>query len=106
MRGMIHISQTMDDYVSFSDSGALSGKSSGRVLKEEDLCVARIVAVSHKGDDPKIGLTMRQPGLGKIEWVKEDKTKKEAEAKKAAKKEAKKEIVKEKGKSGKAGKKK
>src|SRR3989344_781425 len=87
MRGMIHISQTMEDYVSFSDSGALSGKSSGRVLKENDLCVARIVAVSHKGDDPKIGLTMRQLGLGKLEWIKEEKTKKESEAKKALKKE-------------------
>ncbi len=88
MKGMIHISQTMDDYVSFSDSGNLSGKSSGRSLKEGDLCVARVVAISHKGDDPKIGLTMRQPGLGKLEWVKEDKAKKEAEEKKAAKKEA------------------
>ncbi len=87
MRGMIHISQTMDDYVSFSDAGSLSGKSSGRVLKEGDLCVARIVAISHKGDDPKIGLTMRQPGLGKIEWIKEDKAKKDAENKKLVKKE-------------------
>jgi len=87
MRGMIHISQTMDDYVSFSDAGSLSGKSSGRVLKENDLCIARIVAISHKGDDPKIGLTMRQPGLGKLEWIKEDKAKKEAEAKKLTNKE-------------------
>ncbi len=86
MRGMIHISQTMDDYVSFSDAGSLSGKSSGRVLKEGDLCVARIVAISHKGDDPKIGLTMRQPGLGKLDWIKEDKAKREADAKKALKK--------------------
>jgi len=85
MRGMIHISQTMDDYVSFSDSGALSGKASARTLKAGDLCVARIVALSHKGDEPKIGLTMRQPGLGKIDWIKEDKNKEEADAKKAAK---------------------
>ncbi len=85
MRGMIHISQTMDDYVTFSDSGALSGKTSARTLKAGDLCVARIVALSHKGDEPKIGLTMRQPGLGKIEWIKEDKNKEEADAKKAAK---------------------
>ena len=87
LRGMIHISQTMDDYVSFSDAGSLSGKSSGRVLKAGDLCVARVVAISHKGDDPKIGLTMRQPGLGKIEWIKEEKQKKEVEVKKSAKKE-------------------
>ena len=39
--------------------------------------MARIVAISHKGDFPKIGLTMRQPGLGKMEWIKEDSIKKE-----------------------------
>ena len=85
MKGMIHISQTMDDYVSFSDAGSLSGKSSGRVLKVGDLCLARIVAISHKGEEPKVGLTMRQPGLGKLDWIKEDKDKREAEAKKAVK---------------------
>lgn len=85
MRGMIHISQTMDDYVSFSDAGSLSGKASSRNLKAGDLCVARIVAISHKGDDPKIGLTMRQPGLGKLDWIKEDKIKKEADSKKNSK---------------------
>jgi DNA-directed RNA polymerase subunit E' len=85
MRGMIHISQTMDDYVSFSDAGSLQGKASARVLKAGDLCLARVVAISHKGDEPKIGLTMRQPGLGKLEWIKEDKNKKEAEVKKAKK---------------------
>jgi len=85
LKGMIHISQTMDDYVSFSDSGALTGKASTRSLKANDLCLARIVAISHKGDEPKIGLTMRQPGLGKLDWIKDEKSKKEAEAKKSAK---------------------
>jgi DNA-directed RNA polymerase subunit E' len=83
MKGMIHISQTMDDYVSFSKANSLLGKNSKRTLKQGDLCIARIVAISHKGDAPKIGLTMRQPGLGKIEWVKEEQTKKEREAQKA-----------------------
>ena len=89
MKGMIHISQTMDDFVSFSKTESLLGKSSKRSLKTGDLCLARIVAVSHKGDKPKIGLTMRQPGLGKLEWITEDKAKKDKEAKKAAKAEAK-----------------
>lgn len=83
MRGMIHISQTMEDYVSFSKTNALLGKSTKRSLKPGDLCVARIIAISHKGSEPKIGLTMRQPGLGKIEWIKEDQAKKERDAKKA-----------------------
>ena len=85
MQGMIHISQTMDDYVSFSKSNSLLGKTSKRNLKQGDLCLARVVAISHKGDDPKIGLTMRQPGLGKLEWIKEDQLKKLSEEKKAAK---------------------
>lgn len=85
MKGMIHISQTMDDYVSFSKTNALMGKSSKRVLKQGDLCVARIVAISHKGDQPKLGLTMRQPGLGKIDWIKEDQMKKEKAAQKTLK---------------------
>ena len=85
MRGMIHISQTMDDYVSFSKANSLTGKSSKRSLKVGDLCLARIVAISHKGDEPKIGLTMRQPGLGKLEWIKEDAIKRQKAAEKLAK---------------------
>jgi DNA-directed RNA polymerase subunit E' len=42
-------------------------------LKEGDKVRARIVTVSMKrGTRGKIGLTMRQPGLGKLEWIKEE----------------------------------
>jgi len=102
MTGMIHVSQTMDDFVSLSKSNSLLGKNSKRNLKKGDMCLARIVAISHKGSEPKIGLTMRQPGLGKLEWIKEDKAKKEKENKKALKDEEKN----IKGKSAKGGKKK
>jgi len=74
MKGMIHVSQTMDDYVSLSNNN-LVGKDSKRVLKKGDSCIARVVALSYKGDLPKIGLTMRQPGLGKLEWVADEKKK-------------------------------
>ena len=80
---MIHISQTMDDYVSFSKSNALVGKNSKKSLKKGDSCLARIVAISFKVEEPKIGLTMRQPGLGKLEWIKDDKRKAGLSAKKA-----------------------
>ncbi len=89
MKGMIHISQTMDDYVSFNKSNSLIGKSSKRALKQGDLCLARIVAISHKGGELKIGLTMRQPGLGKLEWIKEDQIKKQKADQKAARSEEK-----------------
>ncbi|MDD5650725.1 MAG: DNA-directed RNA polymerase [Candidatus Nanoarchaeia archaeon] len=71
--GMIHISQTMDDFVSFSKSGELQGKESKRNLKVNDRCRARIVAISYKDiANPKIGLTMRQPMLGPIHYIDED----------------------------------
>ncbi len=86
---MIHISQTMDDYVSFSKSDSLIGKNSKRSLRKKDLCMARIVALSYKTIPPKIGLTMRQPGLGKLDWIKEDKRKSKQMAARAARVEAK-----------------
>lgn len=82
-RGMIHISQTMDDYVSLSKTGTLSGKVSKRSLAVGDNCIARTVAISYKMGEPKIGLTMRQPGLGKVEWI-EEKRRKEEKAQKAS----------------------
>ena len=85
LRGMIHISQTMDDYVSFSKTNTLLGKATKRILKDGDLCLARVVAISHKGEEPKFSITMRQPGLGKIEWIKEEKSKKQKDAEKLAK---------------------
>ena len=85
VKGMIHISQTMDDFVSFSDTGSLSGKESKRALVKGDNCIARIVAISYRGEEPKIGLTMRQPGLGKIEWVNNEKTKNEKKKKESVK---------------------
>lgn len=80
MEGMIHISQTMDDFVSFSKDKVLIGKETKRTLKVNDLCKARIIAVSFKDiENPKIGLTMRQIGLGKIDWLVEEKKKEEKE---------------------------
>ena len=77
IEGMVHISQTMDDFVSFSKSGALIGKDSKRTLKLNDKCKARIIAISFKDvTTPKIGLTMRQPGLGALQYLEDKKKKK------------------------------
>ncbi|MFW6220635.1 MAG: DNA-directed RNA polymerase [Nanoarchaeota archaeon] len=71
--GMIHISQTMNDFVSFGKDKVLLGKESRRNLKVGDMCRARIIAVSYKDlSNLKVGLTMRQEGLGKLEWLEED----------------------------------
>ncbi len=84
-QGMIHISQTMEDFVSLSKTGNLQGKTTKRSLNTGDNCLARIVAISYKGGEPKIGLTMRQPGLGKLEWIEEAHKKSLVAAKKAEK---------------------
>ncbi len=75
VEGLIHISQTMDDYVTFGKTNVLLGRNSKKSLKPNDLCLARIVAISYKTRPPKIGLTMRQAGLGKLEWIAEAKRK-------------------------------
>ncbi|MFW6222259.1 MAG: DNA-directed RNA polymerase, partial [Bacteroidota bacterium] len=75
--GMIHVSQSMDDFVSFSKDKVLIGKESKRSLKVNDECRARIIAISFKDvTNPKLGLTMRQPTLGKLDWIEEDVKKK------------------------------
>ncbi len=74
--GMMHISQTMNDYVSFSKSNVLTGKESKKILKVGEICRAKIIAISHKEmSNPKIGLTMRQHRLGAIKWIKDELTK-------------------------------
>jgi len=74
--GMVHISQSMDDFVSFSKEKVLQGKKSGQTIKVGDKCKARIIAVSYKDlNNPKIGLTMRQEGLGKVESAAKAETK-------------------------------
>ncbi len=72
IEGMIHVSQAMDDFVSFGKEKVLQGRDSKRSLRVGDLCQARVIAVSFKDiSNPKIGLTMRQQGLGKLEWLSE-----------------------------------
>ncbi len=83
IEGMIHISQTMDDFVSFSKDKTLAGKETKRVLKVGDTCRARIIAVSFKDVmNPKLGLTMRQEGLGRLDWITEEEKPAEKKAEK------------------------
>ncbi len=88
--GLLHISQITDEYISYDEKGAkLVTKDTGRTLGEGDKLRARIVAISLNERDPgdsKIGLTMRQPGLGKLEWIEEEREK-EREREKEKKKE-------------------
>lgn len=74
--GLLHMSQIMNDYLNVDlGNERLTGKETGRWLGLGDKVRARLVTVSLNELSPresKIGLTMRQPGLGKIEWLVED----------------------------------
>ncbi len=80
--GLLHISQITDEFISYDEKGAkLVTGETNRTLGERDRVRARIVAISLNERDPgesKIGLTMRQPGLGKIEWIEEERKKEES----------------------------
>ncbi|MFQ6135714.1 MAG: DNA-directed RNA polymerase, partial [Candidatus Hydrothermarchaeales archaeon] len=87
--GLVHVSQITDDYIIYDEKrGALLGKESNKALEVGDKVRARIVAVSmspEKTKESKINLTMRQPNLGKFEWIEEEK-KQEREAAKPTEK--------------------
>ena len=74
MDGLAHVSQVTDDYINHDPKkNALIGKETSRRLTEGDRVKVRVVSVSMtKGERGKIGLTMRQPGLGKFEWIEEE----------------------------------
>jgi DNA-directed RNA polymerase subunit E' len=69
----------MDDRVDVDvEGGRLIGKDTKKDLRVGDKVRTRIVAISINERNPresKIGLTMRQPGLGKLDWIKEEKEK-------------------------------
>ncbi|MBN1159840.1 MAG: DNA-directed RNA polymerase [Candidatus Diapherotrites archaeon] len=74
--GLLHVSQIMDEYMSFDPKAqGFIGKESTKSLKMGDIVRARVVTASLKGTvaDTKIALTMRQPNLGKIEWIEAEK---------------------------------
>ena len=88
---LLHVSQLMDDYISYDEKqGVLMGKETRRRLMTGDHVRVRVTAVSlgRGGSSGKIGVTGRQPFLGKIEWIKKDVEKiKSAEAEETKKSE-------------------
>jgi DNA-directed RNA polymerase subunit E' len=69
---LLHVSQLMDDFISYDErQGVLLGRESGRTIQRGDHFRVRIVAVSFpRGrSSGKIGVTARQPFLGKLEWI-------------------------------------
>ena len=78
--GLCHLSQIADDKLKFENINTRFIGDSGKILEVENLVRARVIAVSvGTGRSGKLGLTMRQPYLGRIEWIDEEINKKEKE---------------------------
>jgi len=72
---LLHVSQLMDDFISYDGKqGVLLGKETRRKLTSGDQVRVRITAVSlgKAGSSGKIGVTARQPFLGKLDWIEYD----------------------------------
>jgi len=82
--GLLHVSQISDEYLAYDGQNQqLASSESNRTLAVDDAIRARIVTKSideRNPRDSKIGLTAKQPGLGKHGWLKEDRQGREAEA--------------------------
>ncbi len=90
--GLLHVSQVGGEkfyYDKKSKSLSSRGKKS---VKKGDVLLLKISTVSLKStaNDTKIGLTMRSDGLGKAEWIDEEKKRASKKPEKAEKKEDKK----------------
>jgi len=72
-------------FVRIGPDGVLAGRESHRNLGKGNLVRGRIIAVSFPrgGSGGKIGITLRQPFLGRIEWIQEDLKVKPSKAEKA-----------------------
>lgn len=71
---LLHVSQLMDDFITYDEKqGVLMGKETKRTLTTGDSVRVRITAVSlGRGGSGKIGVTARQPFLGKFEWIEQE----------------------------------
>jgi DNA-directed RNA polymerase subunit E' len=73
---MLHVSQISDEYINFDEKNArLICQESKRFIGVGDSVRARVVTLSLNEREPrdsKIGLTMRQAGLGTALWLEED----------------------------------
>jgi DNA-directed RNA polymerase subunit E' len=73
--GLLHVSQISNEYLAFDDEN--------QALSVGDSVRTRIVTKSvdeRNPRDSKIGLTAKQPGLGKHGWLEEDRQRREAQA--------------------------
>jgi DNA-directed RNA polymerase subunit E' len=73
---MLHVSQISDEYINYDEKNArLICQESKRFIGVDDVVRVRVVTLSLNEREPrdsKIGLTMRQAGLGTALWLEEE----------------------------------
>jgi DNA-directed RNA polymerase subunit E' len=74
--GLLHVSQISDEYLAYDgENQQLASTESNDTLGVDDAVRVRVVTKSvdeRNPRDSKIGLTAKQPGLGKHGWLRED----------------------------------
>jgi DNA-directed RNA polymerase subunit E' len=79
----LHVSQISDEYLAYDgENQMLASRDSNRSVGVEDAVRARIVTKSideRNPRDSKIGLTAKQPGLGKHGWLQDERESRRAE---------------------------
>ncbi len=82
--GLLHVSQISDQYLAFDgENQQLASTESDETLGVSDPVRVRIVTKSideRNPRDSKIGLTAKQPGLGKLSWLDRDRRRREQNA--------------------------
>jgi DNA-directed RNA polymerase subunit E' len=68
---LIHVSQVYDDFFSYDGKHALQGRESNRIIRVGDKIRARVIAISLTKNAIRMGLSMRQQGLGAKTWIEE-----------------------------------
>ena len=74
--GLLHVGQIMDDRIEIDEGNRrLVGKDTNREIRTGDKLRVRVVMLnisSSSPNDRRIGFTMKQSGLGKLQWLKND----------------------------------
>jgi DNA-directed RNA polymerase subunit E' len=85
---MLHVSQISDEYINYDEKNArLICQESKRFIGVGDVVRVRVVTLSLNEREPrdsKIGLTMRQAGLGTALWLEEEMNKEKEKADQSA----------------------
>jgi DNA-directed RNA polymerase subunit E' len=85
---MLHVSQISDEFINYDEkNGRLICQDSKRFIGVGDVVRARVVTLSLTEREPresKIGLTMRQVGLGPLTWLAEELEKEQGTARGSA----------------------